>query len=45
MSPFFMFNATLWFWSSSFDAMQLAMSEMLVVKPPMKLVVIRGGKV
>lgn len=44
MSPFFMFHASLQFWAASFEAMQFAMSEMLVVKPPPKLVLIRGGK-
>ena len=46
MSPFFMFNATLYFWSSAFDAMKLATEEMFSVRPPPKLVlvVIQGGK-
>lgn len=44
MNPFLMFHATLWFWSASFDAMNLAMSEMFVVRRPPKLVLIIGGK-
>lgn len=32
------------FWSSTFEAMQFAMSEIAVVRPPAKLVLIRGGK-
>lgn len=34
----------IWFWSSTFEAMQLATSEMMVVRPPAKLVLIRGGR-
>lgn len=45
MNPmFFMFNATLYFWSSAFDAMKLATEEMFSVRQPPKLVLIRGGK-
>lgn len=44
MNPFFIFQVTLQFWSATFEAMQFAMSEVLVVRPPAKLVLIRGGK-
>ena len=44
MSPFFMFHASLQFWAASFEAMRLAMSEIAVVRPPPKLVLIRGGR-
>jgi hypothetical protein len=44
MSPFFMFHASLQFWAASIEAMQFAMSEIAVVRPPAKLVLIRGGK-
>ena len=37
-------NIFLTFWFFPLFAMQLAMSEMLVVKPPVKLVVIQGGR-
>lgn len=45
MNPmFFMFQANLMIWSSMVDAMQSACSEMLIVRPPAKLVLIRGGR-
>jgi hypothetical protein len=45
MNPvFFMFHASLQLWFASFEAMQFAMSEIAIVRPPPKLVLIRGGK-
>ena len=45
MNPMFlMFHATLLIWSATIDAMQFAMSDIAVVRPPPKLVLIRGGR-
>lgn len=44
MNPFFFFQVTTQFWSATFEAMQFATDEMFVVRPPAKLVLIRGGK-
>ncbi|MFT2211483.1 hypothetical protein ACLJYM_06310 [Rhizobium giardinii] len=41
MNPMFLM---FWFWSATIDAMKLASEEMFLVKPPVKLVLIIGGK-